>query len=202
MIIKGFKFGALLQLSIGPVCLFIFQSASQGGFYPAEAGVMGVALVDGLYILAAVLGIAPVIERKTIKKALKFFGAAVLLVFGSNTVLAVFGFDFMPAFSTRNAILSNNVFLRAVILTASNPLTIIFWAGVFSARIAEEGMKRRDIYFFGLGALLSTIFFLTIAALAGSITKNFLSPHVVQILNLAVGVVLLYFSIKLFLKKT
>lgn len=40
MLIKGFKFGMLLQLAVGPICLFIFQLASVNGFLIAERGVL------------------------------------------------------------------------------------------------------------------------------------------------------------------
>lgn len=41
-IIKGFRFGLLLQLAIGPVCLFIIKTAAESGVLTAEAGVMAV----------------------------------------------------------------------------------------------------------------------------------------------------------------
>jgi len=52
MLIKGFRFGMILQIAVGPLCLFIFQTAVTSGFFTAMIGVMGVALVDALYILA------------------------------------------------------------------------------------------------------------------------------------------------------
>ncbi len=66
MIFKGFKFGMLLQLAIGPVCIFIFQMASSKGFYTAETGVLGATLIDGLFIFAATIGISSIIERQNI----------------------------------------------------------------------------------------------------------------------------------------
>lgn len=35
MFLKGFKFGMLLQLAIGPICLFIFQTSITKGFFVA-----------------------------------------------------------------------------------------------------------------------------------------------------------------------
>ena len=201
MILKGFKFGMLLQFAVGPVCIFIFQMASLRGFYIAASGVLGVLIVDGLYILAAILGIASIIERKNTKTILKIFGAIVLFIFGISTILSVFNIVFLPSLSLHNTSNINNVFFRAIILTFSNPLTIIFWAGVFSAKLAEENMMKKDIYTFGLGALLSTAFFLTLIALVGSLTRTFFPPFVIQLLNILVGILLIYFSIKLLIRK-
>ncbi|KJS87683.1 MAG: lysine transporter LysE [Peptococcaceae bacterium BICA1-8] len=201
MIFKGFNFGMVLQFAIGPVCIFIFQMASLRGFYFAETGVLGVVLIDGFFILTAILGIASIIEKKNIKFSLKIFGSAILFIFGFSTVLSQFNISFLPSLSIQNIYYSNNLFSTAIILTASNPLTIIFWAGVFSAKIAEEDMKRKDIYLFGFGALLSTMFFLTLIALIGSFAKTFFADNVIQILNVTVGFLLIYFSVRMILKK-
>lgn len=201
MIFEGFKFGMLLQFAIGPVCIFIFQISSLKGFYAAETGVLGVALMDGLFIAVAILGIASIIDKKNVKIFFKIFGAAILFVFGLSTVLSQFNIGFLPSLSMQNISNSNNVFTRAIILTMSNPLTIIFWAGVFSSKVAEENMRRKDVYSFGFGALLSTIFFLTLIALAGSFAREFFSNTAIQILNITVGFLLIYFSMKMILKK-
>lgn len=201
MIFKGFKFGMLLQFAIGPVCIFIFQMASLRGFYIAASGVLGVLIVDGLYILAAILGIASIIERKNTKIILKVFGAIVLFIFGISTILSVFNIVVLPSLSLQNTTNLNNVFIRTIILTISNPLTIIFWAGVFSTKLVEENMDKKDIYTFGLGALLSTAFFLTLVALVGSLTRSFFPPYIIQFLNVIVGILLVYFSLKILFKK-
>lgn len=201
MIFKGFKFGMLLQFAIGPVCIFIFQIASLKGFYIGEKGVLGVALMDGIFIGIATLGLATIIDKKNIKVGLKVFGAVILFVFGLSTVLSQFDIDFLPTLGIQNISNSNSMFIRSIILTGSNPLTIIFWAGVFSTRLTEENMKRKEIYLFGFGALLSTIFFLSLIALVGSFAKVFFSTCVIQILNILVGFLLIYFSIRMILKK-
>lgn len=202
MLYKGFKFGMLLQFAIGPVCVFIFQMASLKGFYNAEIGVLGVVLIDGVFIIVALLGIASIIGRKNIRVCLKIFGSAILFVFGFSTVLNQFKISLLPSFSINDLFIPNNVFIRAIILTTSNPLTILFWAGVFSTKVSEENMKRKEIYLFGFGALLSTILFLTLIALVGSFAKVFFSPNVIQILNAIVGFLLIYFSIRMFVKKS
>jgi len=201
MLLKGFKFGMLLQIAVGPVCIFIFQMASVNGFFIGETGVLGVTLVDGIYIIVAIIGIASMIDKKNIKLSLKIFGAAILFVFGLSTILSQFGFGFIPGLSISGGSNSNNVFLKAVILTASNPLTILFWAGIFSTKITE-GLSKQDIKIFGFGALMSTIFFLTLIALAGSIAKTFFPAVAIQILNVLVGIVLIYFGVKMALRKT
>lgn len=180
---------------MGPVCIFIFQIASLKGVFSAVIGVLGVLIIDCLYILAAILGISSFIKRKNIKLFIKIFGAIILFVFGISTIFGAFNIDFLPIF--KNSANINNVFLHTMILTASNPLTIIFWAGVFSTKIAEENLRQHDLYLFGFGAILSTLFFLTLVAVIGSLFKTFLPFSIILTLNVLVGLLLIYFSIKM-----
>ena len=201
MIIRGFRFGMLLQLAIGPVSLYIFQTATLAGLVVALVGVLGVALVDGLFILAAILGIAAIIKRNKADLFLRIFGAAILSIFGISTVLGVFGYSFIPSLNLAQSGQANNVFLRAAFLTAANPLTIVFWAGVFSSRLAEGEMNRQEINAFGAGALLSTLLFLPLVALVGTLTGSFLTPNLISLMNLVVGLLLVYYGIRMLMRK-
>jgi len=191
----------LLQFAVGPVALFIFQTALVSGFITAATGVIGAALVDAIFIVAAIIGIGTVLQKKNAAIVMKIFGAVILTAFGISTVLGVFGLSFIPGFNLAQGVETGSVFQRAVLITASNPLTIIFWAGVFSARLAEDDMKGNETYTFGCGALLATLFFLTLIALAGTTTGRFLPDAVIQVMNVAVGLLLIYFGIKIFAAK-
>ncbi|MDQ0194175.1 LysE family translocator [Paenibacillus wynnii] len=202
MLVNGFKFGILLQFAVDPVCLYIFQTASLQGFAAAEAGALGVGLIDGLYILAAILGMTSIIQQMNINQGLKIFGAATLFIFGLNMIIGLFDKSLLPSLNIADLSGINNAFVYALILTASSPLTILFWAGVFSTKIAQEHLDRKQIYLFGLGALLSTILFLTLIAFIGSLTQAFVTPLIIQVMNLAVGLIFIYFAIKMIMKKT
>ncbi|MFA9382080.1 MAG: LysE family translocator, partial [Acetanaerobacterium sp.] len=172
------------------------------GFAPAQMGVAAVALVDALYILAAIFGMGVLLNRSPkAKRTLQYFGAAVLVLFGVSSILGVFGIVFLPTMSIGVQGHTSDVFFSALLLTLSNPLTILFWAGVFSAKIAEKRMTRKEIYLFGLGAVLSTAFFLTLVAGVGSVVNIFITDLAVMLLNAIVGVVLILFGVKTALKK-
>ena len=202
MLLKGFRLGILLQIAVGPVCLFIFQTAAISGFLPAVGGVAAVALVDALYIFAALLGIGALIEKRPgVKAALKYAGAIVLILFGINLVVGTFWTGFLPALNLSDTAGAGSAFLRAALITLSSPLTILFWAGVFSQRAAEQTTDRRGMALYGLGAVLSTLAFLSVVAALGGLTHTFLSAIVVQILNLLVGLVLIGFGVRTAIKK-
>lgn len=202
MLLKGFRLGMLLQIAVGPVCLFIFQTAAISGFLPAGGGVIAVVLVDALFIFAALLGIGTLIEKRPgLKAALKYGGAVVLILFGLNLVIGTFWTGFLPGLNLSDTAGTGSAFLHAALITLSSPLTILFWAGVFSQRAAEQTTDKRGMALYGLGAVLSTLVFLTVVATLGGLTHTFLSALVVQILNLLVGLVLIGFGIRTAIKK-
>ena len=201
MIFKGFKFGLLLQIAIGPVCFFIFQLAAMNGFFVAMTGVMAAFLMDALFVLGAIKGITVILSSKKMQTLLKYFGSFILMIFGLSTILSQFDINFLPALNAQNATGAHNAFIQTAIITISNPLTIIFWAGVFSAKILEENLGQQEVYFFGFGAVLATLSFLSFIALIGTFSMTFLSAIAIQALNIFVGCILIYFGIRILMKK-
>ncbi len=202
MVYKGFRFGMLLQIAVGPVCLFIIQTAAALGFWPAMSGVVGVVLIDGVYILAALLGLGAAIGKsKRIKQMIKYLGMIVLVVFGVSTIASAFGVNLLGGLSFSFGQSTNSIFVKVLLLTLSNPLTILFWAGVFSAKLTEGEMRQKDIHLFGLGAVLATLIFLTAAAVLGSFLNAFLNPDMIKLLNIIVGAALITFGIRVIIKK-
>jgi threonine/homoserine/homoserine lactone efflux protein len=200
MFFKGFGFGMLVQFAVGPVCIFIFNCASTTGFINAETAVMAVTLVDGIYIMCAVFGIGAVLRKEKFQNLFHILGALVLFLFGLNIILSASGVNLI---SNHAAIMRNNVtnsFTAAFILTASNPLTILFWAGLFSTKIQEEHYTRSDLALYSLGAVAPTLIFLSFISLTGVIVKRFLPDMIIKLLNIIIGMMLIFFSIRMFLK--
>lgn len=202
MISKGFRFGMLLQIAIGPLCLYIFQTAVSCGFITALAGVLGVVIGDSLYILAAIFGIGSILNKyEKAKIIMKYFGAIIIILFGINIILGALGISIIPSINVTAGENMKSIFISTFILTLSSPLTILFWAGIFSTKIIDENINQADMYLFGFGAVLSTLFFLTIISILGSFINSFLSEVMLNGLNVIVGVVVIFFGIKACFKR-
>lgn len=201
MMIEGFKFGLLLQFAVGPVCLFIFQTAIATGLQSALTCVLGVALIDSLFIAAAILGLGSLLKTNpTIQNSIRLFGGGIVILFGLSTLLGAFSISFLPSLSL-TAGDPTNTFRHTMLLTLSNPLTILFWAGVFSAKLAEENSNQADMIKFGTGAVLSTLLFLTGVSILGSRISLYISPLALNILNGSVGIILMGFGLRTVLGK-
>jgi len=196
VIIKGLKFGLILQFAIGPICLMVFRTSGSLGLINGLVFVTAVTLVDALYIFLASIGISSFLEKERIKSWLKYMGSIVLMVFGINIILNCFNLSIIP---NVNININNfqSIFLQGLILTLSNPLTIVFWGGVFSGKIGSENYNKTEIFLFGIGCVISTLLFLSIIAITGSIINIFLSETVIKVINGIVGIIIIVFGLKM-----
>lgn len=200
VLFNGIKFGVLLQLAIGPLCLLTFNTAMRSGFWPGMAVVAAISFVDILYMLFAGVGIAKLMKSESVQRKIKFFGCIVLVLFGLNTILSAFNLFLFPDISIFSNDLGKSLFLKYLLLSASNPLTIVFFSGIFSAQVAENQYTSKALFIFGVGIMISTIIFLTAVSWMGSILSSFIPAIAIKVLNVGVGIFLIYFGLKLYIK--
>jgi threonine/homoserine/homoserine lactone efflux protein len=164
--------------------------------------VLAIAIIDALYIGLSGIGIAAVLRREGIQAAMKIFGCLILILFGVNTLSGSFDIAILPQIALFSNVSSQNLFFQGLLLTASNPLTILFWSGMFTTQVLENRWNKKQLVEFATGCVLSTLSFLTCIAILGSILGRFLPHLVILILNGIVGGFLIFFGIKMLLKKS
>ena len=195
----GLKFGMLLQLAVGPMCLMVFNTAKNVSFLVALSLVLAIALVDAFYILLAGLGVSKLIEKKNVKATFKIVGSLVLVIFGLNIILNVFNINLIPGLNLKPN--TANIFIQGLILTLSNPITIVFWGSVLTTKIIDDGLKKKELVIFSIGLVSATLFFLTFIAVLGTILSGFIPESVSNVLNVIVGLLIIFFGIKMLVKK-
>jgi len=195
---KGFRFGILLQIAIGPVFVFVLKTAVQSGHGAALAAALAATLVDAVFVSLAIFGIGKVLEKPGIQGALKVFGTIILVYFGIGIILGSFGIQIIPGFGKLlQKVAVTNAFLYGFILTASSPLTILFWTGVFATKLSDENYSKGDMMLFGVGAVMTTLVSLGLVAMVGGRFESVLSLEVMMWLNILVGVILIGFAIRM-----
>ena len=177
----------------------VFNTAKNNGFFAALPLVLAIALVDAFYITLASLGVSKILENKKVKNISKILGAAVLVLFGLNIILGVFGINFIPALNLEPT--TTNLFLQGLVLTLSNPITIAFWGSVLTVKIIDEKMTKKELAVFSSGLVSATLLFLSLVAVLGTILAGFISKNISDILNVIVGVAIIAFGIRILVKK-
>lgn len=198
---KGLCFGMLLQLAVGPVCMFVLNTSAGYGFANTLPLVAAVTLADALYIALSCLGVAAVVSRPGVKIAVRVIGCAVLIIFGLDMLLGSFGVSLLPGLRLFSASSGGSVFVNGLILAILNPLTILFWSGMLTAKVMENKWDKKHLAFFASGCVLATVVFLTAVAAVGGLLGGVLPNAVIAVLNAIVGLVLMYFGVRLIRRK-
>ena len=197
--IEGIKFGLLLQFAIGPLCLLVFNTAKNSGFLVAFTLVLVIASVDAFYITLSCLGASNFLKNKKTLKTFRLIGSIILALLGLNIILSTFGIKFIPGFSIHPN--TKNILVQGLIIALSNPLTIIFWGTMLTAKLIEDKLTKKQLIIFCMGLVSSTLLFLTSVSVVGTIVGKFIPEIIANILNVLVGLMIIYFGYKLYFKE-
>lgn len=135
MIFLSYVFlGLSLAAPIGPVNAAQMDKGIKHGFFNAWVLGLGSVTADLIYMLAVFLGLAHLIEIPIVKAFLWLFGFFVLVYTGIEGLL-----------SSRSMGLSNSrgkeslqkSFVTGFLMSISNPLTILFWLGIYGSVLAK-----------------------------------------------------------------
>lgn len=191
---NGITTGLFLQLAIGPVFFYITNLTLQRSIYDGLIAVLAVTIVDYLYITISILGIGKLLEKNKIKIILSIFSSIVLIIFGLLTIKSIIN----NRSSSAAIIGSSNLlgsFLSVLILTISNPITIVFFTSIFTAKMIEFNYTKRELYIFGLSVGSATFIFMSFAVVLFTLVKRNIPLVLIQILNIIVGVVLIGYGL-------
>ncbi len=191
---QGLGFGLILQISVGPVCIAVLHKGLTQGFRHAFAMVWGAALVDALYILLSVAGVSALLQVGPMQTIVGAVGGLLLLYFGVRYLRA----PAATASVEHTAESPLKSFTFGVGLTLTNPLTILFWAGVLGAMMSTHTFQQAGgVAYFAAGCVVATLLFLTGIAVAGHYLERVLDERLSLWLNRAVGLFLIGFALKL-----
>lgn len=128
----GLGLGFLVALQLGPMSLLLIRSTLRDGVRVGLAIGAGVAVIDTLYAALGVLGAAPLLRIGPSRWLLGAAGTAVLVWMGlRHLASAVHVHAGLEGESDVGD--PHRAFRTSLGATASNPLTIASWAGIFAA---------------------------------------------------------------------
>jgi threonine/homoserine/homoserine lactone efflux protein len=151
-------------------------------------------MIDYLYITLAIVGIGRLLDNSRVKRVFAIVSPVVLAVFGTVMIKGIAGTGVSDeAISHPADPLAS--FAAVLALTISNPMTIVFFASLFSARAIEHGYAKGGLFVFGLGTGMATPLFMGTSVLLFSFIGNSIPPVVTQGLNLIVGFLLVGYGV-------
>jgi len=187
--------GLILQIAVGPITFFIINIVIQRTLLDGFFAILGAALADYCYITLSIIGIAKLLENVRIKKTLGFISSLVLILFGFYIIIGSLRNIQVNVGITNNLQDLTRSFISTFMLTLSNPLTIIFWTSIFTARSIEYSLNRKELIVFGFAAGLAVFLFLGTIVLIISIFKYSIPVAAVRLANILVGLILITYGL-------
>jgi threonine/homoserine/homoserine lactone efflux protein len=127
--------GISLAAPIGPVNAAQLNRGIKKGFFHAWIFGIGALLADLLYMMLVYFGVIHFIDSSFMKTFLWIFGFFVLIYSGIESLLSIREIHIRNDSSLKNSFLSS--FLSGFIMSVSNPLTIMFWLGIYGSVLAK-----------------------------------------------------------------
>ena len=187
---NGLATGLVLKLAIGPVFFFIINLTLQRSIFDGLIGALAVTIVDYFYITLAILGIGKLLENKKIKKVFGIISSIVLIIFGIIIIKGIMGGDISATINTNSTNLLSS-FASVFFLTISSPMTIVFFTSIFTAKALEYNYTKKELLVFGFGTGLATLLFMGTSVILFSLIKGGVPVLLIEILNIAVGCLLI-----------
>lgn len=187
---NGLITGLLFQLALGPVFFFIINLTLQKTIFDGLVAVMAVTIVDYFYITLAIVGIGKLFKKQKIKKIFGIISSIVLIIFGIIIIKNITGENISTIINTNSTSLFSS-FASVFLLTISSPLTIVFFTSLFATKAIEYNYTKRELFIFGFSTGLATLIFMGTSVIIFSLIKESVPVTLIQILNLAVGCLLI-----------
>ncbi|ANX11511.1 amino acid transporter [Fictibacillus arsenicus] len=138
LILKYVLLGISLAAPIGPVNAAQMDRGIKYGFWQAWMVGLGASIADGLYMLLVYMGLVSYIDTAFMKSFLWLFGCFVLLYTGIET----FKKATKEMSSEKNyTVHVGKSFFAGFLMSLTNPLTILFWLGIYGSILAETAAK-------------------------------------------------------------
>ncbi|MCW2571329.1 MAG: putative threonine efflux protein [Frankiales bacterium] len=189
-VLIGFGLGFLVALQLGPMSLLLIRSTLRDGVQVGLAIGAGVAVIDALYAALGAAGAAPLLTVGPLRLVLGALGALVLVWLGVRTLLS--------AVHVRAGLEGpadvgdpRRAFRTSLGATASNPLTIASWAGIFAA--ASTGTSASAVPLV-VGVALGSATWMTVLASGVAVARRAVGPRALVVADGVAGLGLLGFA--------
>jgi threonine/homoserine/homoserine lactone efflux protein len=195
----GVLLGFVLFVSAGPIFFAVIETSIRKGFRYALSISIGTFFSDVLYISLAYFGLQPLFQNDSFKTWLGIIGGIVLIVFGIIQLLKKVDLHAKDLHLQKKSSYTAYA-LKGFVINTFNPFVFFFWLAVIGGvTVNYEDSNTSQLMFFA--GVLGTIFLTDMlkAFIAGKI-KHLLNPTVFHWVNRIVGLVMIYFGLRMMWK--
>lgn len=200
IVLNGIVSGIVLAFLVGPVFFTIIQTSIERGFWSGVFVAIGVSLSDAFYIFVAYMGLIQFVEAPHLRHYLAYGGGAVLLGFGLYYLFIksrkLVNYDPEKIqYKSRGRLIA-----KGFIINGLSPMVLFFWiatVGVATTQLGYNIPREAAIFF---ASIVATVFTTDLikAKLADKL-RLLITPRVIRIMNIILGLVMVIFAGRLIL---
>ncbi|WP_088035536.1 LysE family translocator [Evansella clarkii] len=187
--------GLSLAAPIGPVNAAQLDRGIKNGFFHAWLVGLGATVADGLYMLLVYLGVVHLVEIPFVQSFLWLFGFFVLVYTGIESLNGAGKIKLAGRRDAGEPYAKS--FFSGFFMSLFNPLTILFWLGIFGSVLAKTltsyGPEQVIIYICAI-FLGITIWDFTMAGFASTL-RRFLTERLLRGISVMSGLSLIGFGV-------
>ena len=206
--IRNALLGITLAIPIGPASLAVIQTGLKWGFLRAWLTGIGVTLADTTYLLVVYFGLSSFMGIPAVKVAIWILGALVLFYLGWQSLRGLW----KPAkvsgitevgenpesLPKRSA--DRNPLLVGYLVNISNPIAVVFWAGIYGSLIGAavtSGGDKTDALISGAAILLGILSWHTTTSFLSHWGKRLLTDKIARIISALAGLALIGYGLRI-----
>ncbi|MGX9133331.1 LysE family transporter [Rummeliibacillus sp. JY-2-4R] len=195
-ILPYFFLGVSLAAPIGPVKATLLNLGIKNGFFHAWFFSLGAIATDLTYMVLVYLGIGRFIEYPFIKSILWSFGCFVLLYTGIENLLTLHKMKLESNFKKMSRL--RHSFLSGFLIALLNPLTILFWLGIYGSVLVggSHNLNHIQIGLYSICILLGIILVDFILASVSSGSRKILSTKFLNGISIISSISMIGFGIR------
>ncbi|WP_246942070.1 LysE family transporter [Bacillus pinisoli] len=185
--------GLSLAAPIGPINAAQLDRGIKSGFFYAWIIGLGSVAADIVYMCAVYLGMVHFIEIPFVKAFLWLFGFFVLVYTGIESVLSAVN---LQADDRGNANSYIKTFFTGFFMAISNPLTILFWLGIYGSILAKTSatLATDQLMLYSFAIILGLLIWDFAMAAVASSFRRLLTPQLLRTISVISGLSLIGFG--------
>ncbi|MFC0477905.1 LysE family transporter [Robertmurraya beringensis] len=186
--------GVSLAAPIGPINAAQMDKSIKHGFLNAWVLGLGSVIADIIYMLLVFLGFSQFIEIPIVKMFLWLFGFFVLVYTGVEGLIGAG--KIVLSNGNRDASLSKS-FFTGFFMSISNPLTILFWLGIYGSVLAKTATmyEHTELLYFSSAIILGLVIWDVCMATVASSFRKLLTTKLLTIITIISSISLIGFGL-------
>ncbi|KKK37288.1 amino acid transporter [Mesobacillus campisalis] len=186
--------GLSLAAPIGPVNAAQMDKGIKSGFLHSWLLGLGALTADIVYMLAVYMGLVHFLETPFMQSFLWLFGFFVLMYTGIETIIGAGKVELEARGQSDSGFKS---FLSGFLMSISNPLTILFWLGIYGSVLAKTATEygTEELILYSSAIILGLVIWDLVMAGISSSARMLLTARILAFVSILSGLSLIGFAI-------